>query len=220
MNATEIGEEDPDFEGGCYVHVQKYLHDMAAWEALSVAEQEQVVGRTKLEDIELDDAAKPANSHVAVNTIEDEQGNELQIMRDNMPFGQVGKGEYGTYYIGYSRDPAVTERMLHNMFIGEPREHRPDPGLLRGGDRNRVLHPDRRLPRQPTAASLVRGGRRRRRLTGDQSVPRTRPDHLAKIPWFRRRSHPAVIERILGPGRKAALKGCFAWPMNRRMSLL
>lgn len=120
VNATEIGEEDPDFEGGCYVHVQKYLHDMSAWEALSVAEQEQVVGRTKLEDIELDDAVKPANSHVAVNTIEDEQGNELQIMRDNMPFGQVGKDEYGTYYIAYSRDPAVTERMLHNMFIGEP----------------------------------------------------------------------------------------------------
>lgn len=120
VNAAEIGEEDPDFEGGCYVHVQKYLHDMSAWEALSVAEQERVVGRTKLEDIELDDAVKPANSHVAVNTIEDEQGNELQIMRDNMPFGQVGKGEYGTYYIGYSRDPAVTERMLHNMFIGEP----------------------------------------------------------------------------------------------------
>ncbi len=120
VQATEIGEEDPAFAGGCYVHVQKYLHDMAAWEKLAVAEQERVVGRTKLEDIELDDAIKPANSHVALNVIEDEHGNELKIVRANMPFGEVGKGEYGTYYIGYSRSPAVTERMLNNMFIGDP----------------------------------------------------------------------------------------------------
>ncbi|MEZ5130508.1 MAG: Dyp-type peroxidase [Mycobacterium sp.] len=120
LNATEIGDEDPDFAGGCYVHVQKYVHDMSAWEALSVTEQERVVGRTKLEDIELDDAVKPANSHVALNVIEDEDGNELKIVRANMPFGQVGKGEYGTYYIGYSRTPVVTERMLRNMFIGDP----------------------------------------------------------------------------------------------------
>ena len=112
--------EDPEFAGGCYVHVQKYVHDMSAWEALSVTEQERVVGRTKLEDIELDDAVKPANSHVALNVIEDEDGNELKIVRANMPFGQVGKGEYGTYYIGYSRTPVVTERMLRNMFIGDP----------------------------------------------------------------------------------------------------
>lgn len=120
LSATAIGDEDPEFAGGCYVHVQKYVHDMSAWEALSVTEQERVVGRTKLEDIELDDAVKPANSHVALNVIEDEDGNELKIVRANMPFGQVGKGEYGTYYIGYSRTPVVTERMLRNMFIGDP----------------------------------------------------------------------------------------------------
>ena len=120
MSASQIGAEDPDFAGGCYVHVQKYLHDMASWEALSVTEQERVIGRTKLEDIELDDDVKPANSHVALNVIEDADGNELKILRHNMPFGEVGKGEYGTFYIGYSRSPAVTERMLENMFIGDP----------------------------------------------------------------------------------------------------
>jgi porphyrinogen peroxidase len=41
-------------------------------------------------------------------------------VRDNMPFGELGKGEFGTYFIGYSRSPAVTERMLRNMFIGDP----------------------------------------------------------------------------------------------------
>ncbi len=120
VHATAIGDEDPDFTGGCYVHVQKYLHDMPGWESLSVTEQERVVGRTKLEDIELDDEAKPANAHTALNVIEDEDGNELKIVRANMPFGEVGKAEYGTYFIGYSRTPAVTERMLRNMFIGDP----------------------------------------------------------------------------------------------------
>lgn len=118
--ATQIGDEDPDFAGGCYVHVQKYVHDMAAWNSLSVSEQERVIGRTKLDDIELDDAVKPANSHLALNVIEDDDGNELKIVRHNMPFGEIGKGEFGTYYIGYSRTPSVTERMLDNMFIGDP----------------------------------------------------------------------------------------------------
>jgi putative iron-dependent peroxidase len=120
VHATQIGEEDPDFVGGCYVHVQRYLHDMTSWNSLSVEEQERVIGRTKLDDIELDDAVKPANSHVALNVIEDDDGNELKILRHNMPFGEIGKAEFGTYYIGYSRTAAVTERMLRNMFIGDP----------------------------------------------------------------------------------------------------
>jgi putative iron-dependent peroxidase len=119
-SATQIGDEDPDFAGGCYVHVQKYVHDMTAWNSQSTEEQERVIGRTKLDDIELDDDVKPANSHVALNVITDEDGNELKIVRHNMPFGAVGKGEYGTYFIGYSRTAAVTERMLENMFIGDP----------------------------------------------------------------------------------------------------
>jgi putative iron-dependent peroxidase len=119
-NASQIGDEDPDFAGGCYVHVQKYLHDMGSWNSLSVEEQERVIGRTKLDDIEMSDAVKPPNSHLALNVIEDPEGNELKIIRHNMPFGEIGKGEFGTYYIGYSRTPTVTERMLTNMFIGDP----------------------------------------------------------------------------------------------------
>jgi len=120
LSATQIGDEDPDFAGGCYVHVQKYVHDMGSWNSLSTEEQERVMGRTKLDDIEMDDAVKPANSHIALNVIEDDDGNELKIVRHNMPFGEIGKGEFGTYYIGYSRSPTVTERMLANMFIGDP----------------------------------------------------------------------------------------------------
>jgi putative iron-dependent peroxidase len=119
-NATVIGAEDPDFAGGSYVHIQRYVHDMAAWRALPVDEQQNVIGRTKADDIEMADDVKPANSHIALNVITDEDGNELKIVRRNMPYGTVGNGEFGTYFIGYSRTPAVTERMLTNMFIGDP----------------------------------------------------------------------------------------------------
>lgn len=119
-HATMIGAEDPDFAGGCYVHVQRYVHDMSAWRALSVDDQQKVIGRTKFDDIEMDDDVKPSNSHIALNVITDADGNELKIVRRNMPYGSVGNGEYGTYFIGYSRSPAVTEQMLTNMFIGSP----------------------------------------------------------------------------------------------------
>lgn len=118
--AVTIGDEDPAFAGGSYVIVQKYLHDLAAWDALPVEEQERVVGRTKLSDIELPDAVKPANSHVTANTVFDAAGRQRQIVRDNMPFGEVGTGEFGTYFIGYAASPDVIEQMLHNMFIGNP----------------------------------------------------------------------------------------------------
>ena len=117
---TITEEEDSEFAGGSYVIVQKYLHTMKEWYALSTEEQEKVIGRTKLDDVELDDDVKPSNSHVALNDIADEDGNDLDIYRLNMAFGSVGDNEYGTYFIGYAKDPGITERMLRNMFIGEP----------------------------------------------------------------------------------------------------
>ena len=119
VDATLIGEEDAAFAGGSYVIVQKYLHDLAAWNAVPVEQQEKIVGRTKLGDIELDDATKPSYAHNALTIIE-EGGVELKIMRANMPFGEVGKGEFGTYFIGYCRTPTRIEQMLENMFVGKP----------------------------------------------------------------------------------------------------
>jgi putative iron-dependent peroxidase len=117
--AALVGAEDPEFSGGSYVIVQKYLHDMQAWNALSVEDQERAIGRAKLSDIEMSDETKPANSHVAVNTITDPDGTQRQILRANMPFGDLGRGEFGTYYIAYGA-PSVTEQMLVSMFIGRP----------------------------------------------------------------------------------------------------
>jgi porphyrinogen peroxidase len=118
--AVLIGDEDATFAGGSYVIVQKYLHDMTAWNSLPAAEQEQVIGRTKLSNVELPDDVKPSNSHVALTTITGPDGQQRQILRDNMPFGSAGRGEFGTYFIGYAASPAVTEQMLANMFLGNP----------------------------------------------------------------------------------------------------
>ena len=119
-DAVLVGDEDPPFGGGSYVVVQKYVHDLDGWDALPVEEQERAIGRTKLSDLELPDEIKPANSHVALNTIVDADGRERQIVRFNMPFGRVGIREFGTYFIGYARTPEVIEQMLRNMFIGNP----------------------------------------------------------------------------------------------------
>jgi putative iron-dependent peroxidase len=102
------------------VVVQKYLHDMAGWAALSTEEQEAIIGRTKIDNIEIDDDAAPRKSHKSLATIEDDDGGELDILRDNMPFGRAGAGEFGTYFIGYSGRVWVIEQMLHRMFVGVP----------------------------------------------------------------------------------------------------
>jgi putative iron-dependent peroxidase len=115
-----VGDEDPDFAGGSYVMVQKYLHDLTAWNALKVEEQEAAIGRHKLDNVEIPDDEKAPNSHLTLNVVEDQDGNELKILRDNMPFGSIKEGEFGTYYIAYASTPDVPELMLRRMFIGEP----------------------------------------------------------------------------------------------------
>ena len=119
IDAVLVGEEDPAFAGGSYVIVQKYLHDLDGWNALPTEAQERIIGRTKLADIELDDSIKPTSAHNALTTIV-EDGKEIKILRDNMPFGRPGYGEFGTYFIGYSRSPRTIEQMLENMFVGRP----------------------------------------------------------------------------------------------------
>jgi len=119
IDAVLIGDEDAAFAGGTYVIVQKYLHDLDGWNALSTEAQERIIGRKKLSDIELDDSIKPTFAHNALTTIV-EDGKEIKILRDNMPFGRPAQGEFGTYFIGYSRSPTTIEQMLDNMFIGRP----------------------------------------------------------------------------------------------------
>ncbi|MFM0732364.1 Dyp-type peroxidase [Paraburkholderia sediminicola] len=117
--ATIVGEEDPAYVGGSYVVIQKYLHNLSAWRAQTVETQEAIIGRTKFDNVELPDATEGQKSHKTLCTIQDAEG-EHDILRDNMPFAVPGRGEYGTYFIGYSRHLWVIEKMLERMFIGNP----------------------------------------------------------------------------------------------------
>lgn len=111
-----VGDDDPDYKGGSYLFVQKYIHDLSAWKRLTVEEQEKVIGRSKSNDIEMADEVKPANSHIALANV----GDDLKIVRDNMPFGSMSKNEMGTYFIAYASKFSTVEKMLNNMFIGSP----------------------------------------------------------------------------------------------------
>jgi len=120
IDAVLVGAEDPAFAGSSYVIVQKYLHDIRGWDALPVEVQERIMGRKKVDNIELSDAAKPTYAHNALTVIYDENGEQQQILRENRPFGKPGQGEFGTYFIGYCKTPSTIELMLQNMFIGNP----------------------------------------------------------------------------------------------------
>ena len=93
--------------GGTILLLQKWSHDATAWESLSDAEQERVIGRTKPASVELDD--KPADSHVA-STDQDTFG---KIFRRNMPFGTVT--DHGTMFVGFCADQRPLVAMLESM---------------------------------------------------------------------------------------------------------
>jgi len=120
--ATLVGDEDQDVAGGSYIVVQRYVHPLDRWRALTTEQQETIIGRTKADNVELDDAVSGQRSHKTLATIVVD-GAEHDILRDNMPFGSPASGEFGTYFIGYARRLWVIERMLERMFIGSP------PGL-------------------------------------------------------------------------------------------
>lgn len=112
-----IGDDDPAYRGGSYLFVQKYIHDLNAFNKLPLTEQENVFGRHKLSDVEMPDDIKPKNSHSAVANV----GDDFKIIRDNMPFGNMSTNEMGTYFIAYASTFSTVKKMLDKMFIGEPK---------------------------------------------------------------------------------------------------
>jgi len=111
-----IGDDDPAYRGGSYLFVQKYIHDLKAFKALPVGEQEKVFGRYKENDVEMSDEVKPSNSHSALANV----GDDLKVLRDNMPFGNMSNNEMGTYFIAYASTFSTVKKMLDAMFIGSP----------------------------------------------------------------------------------------------------
>ena len=97
-------------------------------EKLKVDAQEQVMGRTKLESIELEDKVKPANAHIARTVVEDEEGEEMEILRHSLPYGD-GRGDQGLFFIAYTKDLKIIDAMLVRMF-----------GTSGDGIHDRLLH--------------------------------------------------------------------------------
>src|SRR5215470_16560816 len=114
---TIVGDEDADHAGGSYVTVQRYVTDFAKWGSVPTEEQERVIGRTKADDVELDDDACPISAHKARTTIVRGDGEEQKIVRHNLVWGT--STEAGTFFIAYARDLSVTEEMLQRMFVAD-----------------------------------------------------------------------------------------------------
>ena len=99
--------------GGSVAITQRWAHDLVAFHAQSVEEQECVIGRTKPDSIELADDVKPPTAHIARVVIE-EDGEELEIYRRSVPYGTVT--EHGLYFVAFSGDPSRFDKMLRRMF--------------------------------------------------------------------------------------------------------
>ena len=123
-----LGEDAGIFEDGSFVFAQRYAHDLDKWKRLKVDAQEQVMGRTKLESIELDDEVKPDNAHVARTVVEDDEGEEMEILRHSLPYGD-GQGDQGLFFIAYTKDLTILDAMLERMF-----------GTSGDGIHDRLLH--------------------------------------------------------------------------------
>ncbi|MFQ1045716.1 Dyp-type peroxidase [Acinetobacter variabilis] len=123
-----LGEDTGIFQDGSFIFAQRYAHNLDKWKKLKVDAQEQVMGRTKLESIELEDEVKPANAHIARTVVEDEGGEEMEILRHSLPYGD-GRGDQGLFFIAYTKDLKIIDAMLVRMF-----------GTSGDGIHDRLLH--------------------------------------------------------------------------------
>ncbi|WEV49358.1 Dyp-type peroxidase [Acinetobacter sp. ESL0695] len=125
---TLLSSEHGVFADGTFVFAQRYVHDLEKWQRLKVDAQERVIGRTKLESIELDDDVKPENAHISRTVVEDDEGEELEILRHSLPYGD-GHGEQGLYFVAYTKELSRIDAMLKRMF-----------GTSGDGIHDRLLH--------------------------------------------------------------------------------
>lgn len=112
-----VGDEDESFRGGAYVHVQKFSHNLSKWHRLPVKKQEDIIGRTKVDNIEYASADKPLTSHIKRVNLKDEHGKSMEILRQSMPYGSVK--EQGLMFISVCRTPMHFEKMLESMVFGD-----------------------------------------------------------------------------------------------------
>ena len=100
--------------GGSIALLQRWVHDLGAFHALSIEEQEAVIGRTKPDSVELDGERKRPTAHIARTELHDAQGDELAVWRRSVPYGSVA--EHGLVFVAFSADRARLDTMLRRMY--------------------------------------------------------------------------------------------------------
>ena len=110
-------QEDDTFAAGSYLHTQRYQHNLSLWDSLAEREQEDVYGRTKLDNIEYESADKALTAHTKRTSLKDEQGNSIEIVRQSMPYGDMK--QKGLFFVSYCHSPKPFEIMLNSMIHGD-----------------------------------------------------------------------------------------------------
>lgn len=112
-----VGEEDPSFSGGSYLHLQKFIHNLDSWEKLPIDKQEAVFGRSKVDNIEFASTDKSPQAHTKRTSIKNHRGESLEILRQSMPFSTLE--ESGLMFASYCRTPDNFNAMLKSMLTGD-----------------------------------------------------------------------------------------------------
>lgn len=121
VQVAVVGGEDPDFAGGSYIHLQRYEHNLEAWNKISVKQQEDIFGRTKEDNIEYESADKAAFAHTKRTSLKDAEGNSIEILRHSMPYGDLTRR--GLMFIAYGRSAEPYTKMLESMVMGDEAGH-------------------------------------------------------------------------------------------------
>jgi len=111
--ALVANEQDEAFAGGSYLHIQRYRHNMKLWQTVDLKEQEDVIGRTKMDNIEHTDEEIHPCAHIKRVNLKDDEGKSIEILRQSMPYGDMKV--QGLFFVSYCNNASAFEMMLEKM---------------------------------------------------------------------------------------------------------
>jgi len=109
------------FQNGSYLHIQRYKHHLSTWEALKTKQQEDIIARTKDDNIEYAAKDKLPTAHIKRVNLKYENGAPMEMLRHSMPYGSTQ--EHGLFFVSYARTPLHFNTMLESMVQGDDEGH-------------------------------------------------------------------------------------------------
>lgn len=110
VRAGFVSDHGQGLDGGSFVAVQQWVHDLDAFESFSGHERDAMIGRRRSDDTEIDDA--PASAHVK-RTAQESFDPEAFLVRRSMPWTD-GDGE-GLMFVAFGRSFDAFEAQLRRM---------------------------------------------------------------------------------------------------------